>query len=57
MEMTIKRKPDNDLVLQCTGRGPGAMSLKVNGFQFPVTSVCIPGSSHGGKVSKGTFSG
>ena len=53
MEMTIKRKSHNDLVLQCTGGGPGTMSLKGN--NFPITSYCTPGSSHGGKASKGTI--
>ena len=51
MEMTIKRKSHNDLVLQCTGGGPGTMSLKV--VPFPIRALCIPGSSHGGKASKG----
>ena len=50
MEMTIKRKSHNDLVLQCTGGGPGTMRLKRS---IPITSYCTPGSSHGGKASKG----
>ena len=50
MEMTIKRKSHNDLVLQCTGGGPGTMRIKKN---IPITSYCTPGSSHGGKASKG----
>ncbi|XP_068737988.1 uncharacterized protein, partial [Montipora capricornis] len=34
------------------GGGPGTMSLK--GTSFPITAFCTPGSSHGGKASKGT---
>ncbi|XP_068712662.1 uncharacterized protein [Montipora foliosa] len=33
------------------GGGPGTMRLKKN---TPITSFCTPGSSHGGKASKGT---
>ena len=52
MEVTIKRTSHNDFVLQCTGGGPGTVRLKKH---IPITSYCIPGSSHGGKASKGTL--
>ena len=51
MEMKIKRKSHNDLVLQCAGGGPGSMRLEGN--KIPIKSACTPGSSHGGKASKG----
>ncbi|XP_068723641.1 uncharacterized protein [Montipora capricornis] len=43
-----KMKPDNANLYR--GGGPGTMRLKKN---IPITSICTPGSSHGGKASKG----